>query len=179
MAGLVELPFLPDIGQAVAVGIHAEGEIEADAFRPPPRAEGSGDFDGIEALAVDLDDEAEFAVRLERALGVGGSAGAHGFDLNVEFVVAVAADERGDGRALDGGAIFGEKHLGVISDYGLTGLIADRAKEDIVGSGGKGVDQLDAGKCECQKETRSKSFSEHRVVLVKKYWNTNYGLITR
>ena len=78
----------------------------------------------------------------------------HGFNLDVEFVIAVAPEKRGDRSALDDGSVFREKDLGVVGDNGLPGLVAHRAIEDVVGRGRECMERLGKREGEGQGECR-------------------------
>jgi hypothetical protein len=93
-AGLVEDPLLPGIGEAVVVGIGAEGEIEADAFAAVAGAEGAARLrSGRNVLAVHLDDERVDALRGHGLGRVDARAGV----LLVDPDVAARSSNRGGG----------------------------------------------------------------------------------
>ena len=134
-AGLVELPLLPHIGEAVVVGVGAEGEIEADAFPAVAGAEGAGDFDGKETLAVQIDDEGVDALRGDRLGGVGARGRAVLVEADLQLVVGVVAEIGEDGGAADLDVVFEEEDFRAVDAEGGADLVADEAVDRVVGRG--------------------------------------------
>lgn len=114
------------------VGIGAEGEIEADAFAAVAGAEGAGDFDGIEFLAVHLDDERVEALRRNGAFDVETrGVGAAGVDADVELVVEIARRLAEDAGAGDFDVVAEENQIGALGGEGRADLVADEAVDGV------------------------------------------------